>query len=287
MKLHTLAALMLLASNATIAQQNNEKVYNLSVADPSSPVMLEVDVRHGKVVIQGGQNEGVEVIARTRPLSEDELANVKQQRRQYWKDPNQVEKPERSREGLTLVRNASLNMQIEQKGNRIDISSEESTHYVELIINVPQRTNVEADTYRGDGISVSDTIGYMELGSWKGDIVAERVKGPIVAETHQNAIVVSFADFSDASPSSLTTHSGDIDITVDTSMSANVNVQNYQGEVLSGLDVPFEATERVKRSEGQDRQEIVIGGQLTAILNGGGQELTLITYNGDVYVRKP
>ena len=287
MKLSTLAAMTLVASAPLYAQQDDEKVYNLPVSDPNSPVMLELDVRHGKILVQGGPNENIEVIARTRPLDQEELKNVKSHQRRYQKDSHQTDKPARSREGLTPVRSASLNMEIEQQGNSIEISSEESTYYVELIVNVPQRTNVEADIYRGDGITVSDTIGYMELGSWKGDIVAERVQGPIVAETHQNAIVVSFASFSDSGPSSLTTHSGDIDITVDNSMAANINVQNFQGEVLSGLDVPFEATQQVKRNEGNDRQEIVIGGQLTAKLNGGGQDLTMITYSGDVYVRKP
>ena len=75
MKLSTLAAMMLVASAPLYAQQNDEKVYNLPVSDPNSPVMLELDIRHGKILVQGGTNENIEVIARTRPLDQEELKN--------------------------------------------------------------------------------------------------------------------------------------------------------------------------------------------------------------------
>ena len=288
MKKLSLIAGCILLSWPALAQQSAEKTYTVPVSDTSKPVTLEVDVRHGKVVVQGTDTTEVAIIAKTRPLSADELAEVRERARvNTWTGRNQPTKEARSRDGLKPVRNAMLNMQIEQNGNNIEVSSEESTFYVELVINVPQRTHVEAEMYRGDGITVSNVTGYLELESWRGDIVAEQIRGPIVAETHQNTIVANFAEFSDASPSSLTTHSGDIDITVSKDMAANINVQNYRGEILSGLDVAFNATEKVQRKDGEDKREIVIGGQLTAKLKNGGQDLTLITYNGDVYVRKP
>jgi hypothetical protein len=288
MRLTLLSVAFVLMTNQAVAQQGNERTYSFPVSDPDSPIMLEVDLRHGRLSVNGGDFDKVEVIAKTRPLREDEMDDVRVPRRvQTWTEKGEAERTPRSRVGLKPVRNSMLNMEIDQDGNNIDISTEESTYYVDLVINVPQSTNVEADMYRGDGIIVSNTRGYLELESWRGDIVAEGIRGPIVAETHQNAIVVSFAEFSSAGPSSLATHSGDIDITVANSMSANINVQNYQGEVLSGLNEEFVPTEQVKRKEGSDRQEIIIGGQLTATLNQGGQDLTLATYNGDVYVRRP
>lgn len=279
----------LLLPNSVMAQQTQDKVYEFPVSDTTSPVMLEFDIHNGKIVIQGTETDTVSVIAKSRPLNEAEMANIKQHRRTYnsniHSDSNTTSI--RSREGLTPVRSVAMNIKLEQRGNRIEVESQNMTTYVELVINVPTMTNVEGNLYRGESISVSDVSGYLELSSWKGEINAERIKGPIVAETHQSSIVVTFSEFSDASPSSLNTHSGDIDITVATNMAANINVQNFQGEVLSGLSVPFEATEQVKRDERDDRRSVEIGGQMTARLNSGGQELTLITYSGGVYVRKP
>lgn len=288
MKFKKVAVLFLILAFPLMAQQNQDKSYKLPVPDADSPVILEVDIRHGKVAVQGSDTKEVSIVARSRSLNEEELASIKKHKQNKWNHNNQQpDKPARSREGLTPVNNVALNMKIEQRGNRIEIESQESTFYVELIINVPFSTNVKGSTYRGGGISVEGLNGYLELESWHGDITADSISGPIVAETSQSSIIVNFSQFSEASPSSLTTHSGDIDITVDNNMSANINVQNYQGEVLSGLQVPFEATEQIKRSGSDKRQEIVIGGQLTARLNSGGQDLTLITYNGDVYVRTP
>lgn len=279
----------LFCSAKLMAQQTQDKVYEFPISDPASPVMLEFDIHNGKVVIQGSQTDTVSIVASSRPLNEDEMANIKQHRRTYLPntDADSNKKNSRSREGLTPVKSVAMNIKLQQRGNRIEVESQNMTTYVELVINVPTMTNVEGNLYRGEAISVNDVTGYLELSSWKGEINAERIKGPIVAETHQSSIVVTFAEFSDASPSSLNTHSGDIDITVANNMSANINVQNFQGEVLSGLSVPFEATEQVKRDERDDRRSVEIGGQMTARLNGGGQDLTLTTYSGGVYVRKP
>jgi hypothetical protein len=273
-------------SSVVSAQQPPEKSYSFPVSDPTNPVMLDVNIRHGRIIVEGSDTDQVEIIAKTRLLNDEEMKQIKKHKQKYWKKDKGESKTPRSREGLTPVKSAMLNLAIDQNGNRFDIASDESTYYVEMVISVPVLTNVEAGTYRGDGISINNLNGYMELATWQGDIVAEAISGPVVAETHQNAIIVNFSTFSNDSPSSFTTHSGDIDITIDPKEAATINVRNYQGEILSGLDVEFTATEQVNRREGNDKQEIVIGGQLTATLNQGGQEMTLSTYNGDVYLRK-
>lgn len=69
-------------------------------------------------------------------------------------------------------------------------------------------------------------------------------------------------------------------------LAANMNVQNYKGQIYSGITDEFSAGESIKQNESGKRKEIIIGGQMTATLNGGGQDVSLITYSGDVYIRK-
>ena len=62
-------------------------------------------------------------------------------------------------------------------------------------------------------------------------------------------------------------------------------MQSYKGEILSGLATEFVVSEDVQRKNKGGKQKIVIGGMMSAEVNGGGQAITLATYNGNVYVR--
>ena len=289
---YTLALLLSLAPLIASAQ-SIEKQYSLQLTEPDKPMSLDVEMRNGSVSIEGYSGKTVEITAIISPLSKDELAEINQNRRSWepHKSRNkggQQEPPKkRSKEGLKSVKNSSLSLEIEESDNEVEITSEFASSRIDLQVKVPRSATLEVQLYRGGDVNVSNLSGPIEIETWRGDIIAKKISGPIVAETHDRSIEVEFSSLSDANPSSLTTYSGDIDITLGNKVAAKVNVQNYQGEILSGLDEEFVATESVKRNKKGNKQEIVVGGQVSATVNGGSQELSLITYSGDVYVRKP
>lgn len=289
-----LALLLLLAPGMSLAQ-SVEKKYSLELTDPNQPMSLEVEMRNGSVSVEGYSGKNVEITATITPLSQKELEADEGNHRRHKqnikyryksKDHGEPEKKTRSKTGLKSVRNATMNLEIEESDNEVEISSEFSTSRIDLVVKVPSTSALEVELYKGGDVIVSNLSGPIEIETWQGDIVARQISGPIVAETHSRTIEVEFASLSKENPSSLTTYSGDIDITLGNKLAAKVNVQNYQGEILSGLDEEFVTTESVKRNKKGNKQEIVVGGQVSAVVNGGGQELSLITYSGDVYVRK-
>lgn len=172
-----------------------------------------------------------------------------------------------------------------QQLNYHEISSEYSTQNVILHIKVPKRTRLDIELYKGGDVEINNISGAIEAEAFKGSIIANGVSGPMVAETHNTDIVVSFDVLNQKNPTSLTSHSGNIDISINKNTSAKINVQSYKGEILSGLATEFFASEDVQRKNKGGKQKIVIGGMMSAEVNGGGQDITLATYNGNVYVR--
>lgn len=277
-------AMMIATSQANA--QDEEKRYSLTLTDPDAPMYLEVDMHNGSVSVTGYDGKTVEILATMSPLSENDEREARKLRRKAKRDDD--DKPrQRNMDGLKPVKNVVFNLEIKESNNRVEIENELSLYHVDVEVKVPRNASVDAELYRGKGITLKDLNGELELQTFKGDIVAHNISGPIVAETHTDDIVVTFSSLSEKSPSSLTTYSGDVDITLEGSIATSLHVKNFQGEILSGLDAPFAASEIVNRKDKGNRQQISIGGQVSAQVNGGGQDLSINTYNGDVYLRKP
>jgi len=294
----------LLASLLILAQANanvQKKQYELELASPNKTMSLYVDMRNGSIDVEGYDGKTVKIEASFTPLSKEDLMDQNKSRKQSQRDyarqqarhetnrqssgKETQQKQQRSTEGLKVVSNQLLNLEIREDNNRVRIYSEKSTFFTSVTVKVPSTANIEIDVYQGGEIRVANISGSVELESWRANVTAHRISGPIVAETHQSDIEVEFSSFNGEHPTSLTTYSGDIDVTVAKNMAANMNVQNYQGQILSGIEESFITSESVQQSDGGDSKKIVIGGQMTAKLNGGGQDVSMITYSGDVYIR--
>lgn len=268
----TLAALML-ALSATA--QTSEREYILELTSPDKPVQLEVSVYFGEINIVGFDGKQVEVSVR-----KTERENPDDNRRKAKADAHT---PSRSVAGLTPVAISSSVVAIEEHNNHVEVSAEYSNEYVAVDIRVPRNSSVESQLRSGGSLKVSGINGSLELESWKSPIEALDVSGPIVAETHSEDIVVRFSSLDQGNPTSLASHSGNIDISLSQNIKAQVVVQSFRGQLYSGVKAPFTRTDRVEKTE---EQEIIIGGHMSAAVNGGGQQISLNTYSGDIYVRQ-
>jgi len=256
-----------------------EKSYSLPLSNPGEPVSIDVEVYRGSVTLIGYKGDTIEISATTSAFTgkDKDLKKVK----------GPINKnPARSNEGLKSIKSQSMRLEIEEKNNDIEISSEVLNQHLDLVIKVPQRSSIEVELYKGGDINIDGVSGPLELEAYGGMIIAKNISGPIVAETARTDIVVSFSDYTKASPSSLTSHMGNVDITLAKNVAANVNVQTYKGEVFSGLDEDFVVNDEIKTAKQGKKQKVVLGGIMQAQVNGGGQALSLISYSGNLYIRK-
>jgi len=287
---NTLIKSIIILSSLTFGVANGaEKNYSLPLSNPSEPASLKVELYRGTVRVIGYQGDKVEITANISVVENKDLsAKEKKITAKIAKKLSQHGQTKtRSIEGLKAVNNSMLHLEIEEENNEVEITSESMNQYVDLVIKVPSKSSVELEVYQGGDIHVEDIQGSLELESFQGGITASNVSGPLVAETYTQDIVINFSDFDKASPTSLTSYTGNVDISLAKSIKANVNVQTYQGKIFSGLDSDFIPNEDVKKqSKKGKKQKIVIGGMMQAKVNGGGQELSLITYSGNLYIRK-
>lgn len=272
--------ILLLSCFLAATASAQEKNYRLNLSEPNKPMFLNVELYYGNIEIMGYDGKEVEI-------SIDSVTNKQDKKVQTSTQSNtQKNKPERATQGLKKISNKTLQVSIRESENRVNIEGERSEEFILLTIKVPKNASINADLYRGGEIHVANVSGTLELETWKAAIIAKSVTGPIVAESYDADIVVEFSQFSELNPSSIASHSGDIDITFNTDAKSQVNVQNYKGEIFSGLNAEFVSQDQVKRTADSQSQEIIIGNMLSASINGGNQTLTLVSYSGDFYLRQ-
>ncbi len=119
--------------------------------------------------------------------------------------------------------------------------------------------------------------GEIEAKSQVGDLEFINVTGPIVAHTLSSDLDVTFASLSSKTPTSLSSTSGDIDVTLPASVKGTFKMSTISGGVYTGVEFDFGEESNIRRVGGQNA---------TGKLNGGGVEVTLKTISGDIYIRK-
>jgi DUF4097 and DUF4098 domain-containing protein YvlB len=91
-------------------------------------------------------------------------------------------------------------------------------------------------------------------------------------------------------PLSFSNMNGDIDITLPADIKANVKMKSQMGNIYSDFDIALKPTTQkveasdLKGEKGQYRISFDKG--ILGTINGGGQEITLTTFNGDIFIRK-
>jgi hypothetical protein len=278
--------LLCLLLSAGVTSTAMAKDYSLKLSDPSKPAQIEISIMSGSITVQGYKGKTVEISSAVQARSADkhgELSHVEVISRG---GENNVSANKRSTAGLKMVTDQSAQINVSERRNKVEIASSSRNKRVNLTIKVPYDTSLNLSVHRGGDIKVSNVTGALELSNHKGAIYAKGVVGPIVAETHKQDIEVSFKSLNQTTPSSLTSHKGNIDISVSDAFKAKVQVQTYKGEIYSGLAVNFKAEDDVSHRGQGSSQEVTIGGLMTAKVNGGGQKLLINTYKGNIYVRK-
>ena len=91
-------------------------------------------------------------------------------------------------------------------------------------------------------------------------------------------IEVVFTEMNQTAPTSLSSTSGDIDITIPANTKGDFKMSSTSGDVYTDLDFKFDDEDGMKRWGG--------GMSANAKLNGGGVKVSLRSVSGDVYIRK-
>lgn len=177
--------------------------------------------------------------------------------------------------------NTGIGLNIKQEGNEIIISSaSREANDSEYLIKLPKNIKVQIDmnSWQAGDLLVKGMNNEVEAKSQSGDIKFVDVTGPIIAHTLSSDIDVVFTSINQSTPTSISSTSGDIDITLPAGAKGTFSMSSISGEVYTDMDFDFSTEKDLKRFGG--------GMSASATLGGGGVDVSLKSVSGDIFIRK-
>ena len=147
--------------------------------------------------------------------------------------------------------------------------------------------DVEAKTHNDGDVMITNIQGEAVLTNHNGEIKALNISGVVIATTYNGEVKVTFDKVKEGAPMSFTTFNGDIDISFPAPTKASFKMKTQHGDIYSDFDVSFKNVGPVQKKDTKAGvYKVYIDEWKRGDINGGGPEITLKTYNGDVFVRR-
>lgn len=303
--------LILAAGWPVLAQEQAPERAVVPLSNPAKPVLVEVETMRGGITVKGYEGKEVIVEARTRekliartkegtslagtltPIPPDApeppvilggRIGVGDRNRERDKDKDKEAKTA----GMKLIPLASSGLSIEEEDNVVTIRTESWKRAVDLVIQVPFSSSLKLHAQNDGDIKVENVSGEIEVENMNGPETLVNVSGTVVASTMSGDVTVGFAKVAADKPMSFSTMNGDIDITFPADVKATVRLKSEMGEVYSDFDMNLKqdiAKKELPRREG-GKYQISFDRSVLGTINGGGPEIQISTFNGDIYIRK-
>ncbi|HSQ36080.1 MAG TPA: DUF4097 family beta strand repeat-containing protein [Candidatus Binatia bacterium] len=276
--------LLVLASAATAlwSLDNGGERIAVPFSDPGKAGLLKAHLINGGIIVKG--YEGKEVIIETKPRGHVVGEDEDEAEREGKKDR------ENKHAGMIRLKADGGGLDVEESKNVMDIRVPAWKMDTDLFIQVPLNTSLELHSVNNERITVENISGDIEVANVNGGITLARISGTAVAQTVNGDVTATFIRLDGKKPLSLITLNGDIDITLPAAAKADFKLKiDNHGEIFSDFELAVQSkTEKTvedKRSQG-GRYKVKIDKTVQGSINGGGQEITLKTFNGDILLRK-
>lgn len=268
------------AAAASAQEVKNQRLV-VPLSNPGQPAVLDASLVQGKIRVYA--YGGSEVIIETLP--EERRRNGEEDSDDSDEDNENRGEPDRT--GLRRIPNQSVGLTIEERNNRVEVSSESWNRWVSLVIHVPRKTSVRVDTVNGGDLEVAGVEGEHELQNTNGGITAIDVRGSVVANTTNGGIEVKLLDITPGKAMSFTTLNGNVDVTFPPKLAGVLLLNPGRGDVYTDFDVKLEpVSPEVVTSPKRKGYRVEMKQEVKAIVGAGGPEMHFRTFNGSIYLRK-
>lgn len=264
MKKQILVWLIVGITTLTYAQTSGE--FPVPLSDPAKRGKLKAHLNYGSITIKGTARK--DVLVKYASLSEKTSKNSE-------------------KDGLKRISGGTMDLEVSENSNNVKVQSGSWNNKMDLVIEVPTGFDVKVSSYNDGDIVVSNVEGEVEITTYNGEITAESISGSVVATTYNGEIRVTFNQVKEGIPMSFSTYNGDIDITFPINLKASFKMKTEQGEILSGFDMKMLESGPVQKKDTKSgTYKVVIDEWVKGEVNGGGPEISMRNYNGDVIIRK-
>jgi DUF4097 and DUF4098 domain-containing protein YvlB len=239
-------------------------------SDPSRPKALHASLINGSITVRG--YDGKDAIVEARPESGGR------------------HRAERS-DGLRRIDMGATGLTVEESDNVITVGTRLVNHNTSLVIQVPADTSVKLHSVNGGNIVVDHIVGDVEIDNTNGNATATHISGAAVVHALNGKVLVSLDKVTPDKPMSFSSLNGDIDVTLPTDLKARLKLKTDNGEIYSDLDISADPASRKpvlqENNSGKGKYRVQFDKTMYGLINGGGPEIQLTTFNGNIYIRKP
>jgi DUF4097 and DUF4098 domain-containing protein YvlB len=260
----TTIGLILIVSSGVRAQDSGE--FTVPFSEPAKRGKLKAHINSGSITIKGSPRKDILV--------------------QYSSGEAHNEEAKTTKDGLKRISRGTLDLEVTENENFVKVESGSWNKPINLVIEVPLGIDLQVHTYNHGDLNINTIQGELELNNYNGKITAENISGAVVATTYNGTIKATFDKVTDGAPMSYSTYNGNIDLTFPASLKATLKMRT-DGEILSSFDVNLSKGAPVQNKESKSGMyKVVIDEWVRGDINGGGPEISMKNYHGNIYVRK-
>ncbi|MGH9476072.1 MAG: DUF4097 family beta strand repeat-containing protein [Terriglobales bacterium] len=158
-----------------------------------------------------------------------------------------------------------------------------------LVIQVPVRTSLRVSTVNGDSIEIDGVSGDISAEDTNGNIQLRNVSGSVVASALNGNIHALVTHLDESKPSSFSSMNGTINVSLPAGTRANLRLKTAHGDIYMDNGFQFQET-RSPSPEGErasnGRFRIRLDRAIYGTLNGGGPDIRVQNFNGNIYIHK-
>jgi DUF4097 and DUF4098 domain-containing protein YvlB len=248
--------------------QEDERVV-VPLTDPARPARLEIALFSGDIRVEAYDGNEVVIVADAPIRGDDETEPTRE-------------------DGLRRIQSSSVGLTVEENDNTVSVRMDFSPKNADLEIRVPRRTSVSASLVNGGDVEIDSVTGEHELSNVNGDVIATDIAGSAVINATNGDVRATFTTVDATKPMSFTSFNGDVDVTLPGNLAADLIVASQQGDVYTDFEVQAQDDPpNIQRSGGPGGRYVVRRTQQTRYaIGGGGPDIQLKTFNGDVMIRR-
>jgi hypothetical protein len=261
------ATAIVLAASVVIAEQSRTSGgVAVAFSDRSRPGTLAVQVVHGSIVVRGTDRADVRIEAA--PHDAGRL-------RPRWSDgaaPSGAAAPPAF---TTRQDDNVISIVVSNPGKPLDFE-----------IEVPSRTNLRLATVNVGDVVVDAVEGELEVSNVNGAIRLTKIGGSIVASSVNGEVRASLTSVAAEKAMAFTSLHGIVDVTLPATVRANLKLRSDAGDVFSDFDLGTAPPRGLPADASRSKGPLGANKLVYASVNGGGPELEMRSFDGNVYVRK-
>jgi Putative adhesin len=277
MKKQLIIIAIVLLSFVSWVQAQESGDFAVPLSDPAKRGKLKAHLNYGSITVKGTARK--DILVKYSSVEGESDHDDEDHDRENHKSSNKA--------GLKRIGGGTMDLEVTERDNFVIVNSDTWTHRMKLEIEVPSGFDLTVSTYNDGDLRISNIQGELELNNYNGEISAENISGSVVATTYNGEIKVTFDKITEGTPMSYSTYNGDIDITFPATLKATLKMKTEQGEILSSFDMEMIKSGPVQKTDTKSgTYKVIVDEWVKGEVNGGGPELTLKNYNGDIIVRK-